>query len=54
MQALPGKSGTILWLVGLNPDVLTVVQRSLLGGRLGREQMFFTLEQAVERYQQQE
>jgi SulP family sulfate permease len=44
--------GTTLWLVGLNHDVLEVVQRSGLGERLGRERMFFTLEQAVERYQQ--
>jgi len=43
--------GTALWLVGLNPEVLDVVQRSGLGERLGRERMFFTLEKAVERYQ---
>ena len=35
----------------LNPDVLTVVQRSSLGETLGRERMHFTLEVAVERYQ---
>jgi MFS superfamily sulfate permease-like transporter len=45
--------GITLWLVGLNPEVLEVVKRSGLGERLGRERMFFTLEQAVERYQQQ-
>lgn len=43
--------GVTLWLVGLNPEVLEVVQRSGLGERLGREQMHFTLEQAIERYQ---
>ncbi|RNC68243.1 MAG: SulP family inorganic anion transporter [Desulfuromonadales bacterium] len=43
--------GTTLWLVGLNPEVLQVVQRSGLGERLGRERMFFTLELAVNKYQ---
>ena len=40
-----------LWLVGLNPGVLAMVQRSPLGGILGRERMFFNLEQAVAKYQ---
>jgi high affinity sulfate transporter 1 len=43
--------GTFLWLVGLEPGVLTLVQRSPLGVTLGRERMFFNLEQAVIRYQ---
>jgi anti-anti-sigma factor len=43
--------GVMLWLVGLNPEVLEVVQHSGLAERLGRERMLFTLEQAVERYQ---
>src|SRR5262245_52567699 len=43
--------GVLLWLVGLNPGVLAMVQRSPLGGTLGHERMFFTLEQAVSRYQ---
>ena len=47
------EDGTMLWLVALNPDVLAVVQRSPLWERLGRERMFFTLEQAVERYQRE-
>jgi MFS superfamily sulfate permease-like transporter len=47
------ESGTELWLVGLNSSVLKVVQNSPLGERLGRDRMFFTMEQAVERYQQQ-
>ena len=47
------EEGTMLWLVAMNPDVLAVVQHSPLWERLGRERMFFTLEQAVERYQQQ-
>ena len=44
--------GVMLWLVAMNPDVLEVVQHSPLWERLGRERMFFTLEQAVEKYQQ--
>ena len=42
--------GIELWLVGLNPEVLKVVQRSPLGETLGRERMLFNLEKAVERY----
>jgi SulP family sulfate permease len=43
--------GTALWLVGLQPQVLTVVLRSPLGKTLGRESMFFNLEQAVAKYE---
>jgi sulfate permease, SulP family len=43
--------GVFLWLVGLNPGVLAMVQRSPLGETLGRERMFFNLEQAVAKYQ---
>ncbi len=43
--------GIHLWLVGLNPGVLAMVQRSPLGQTLGRERMFFNLEQAVAKYQ---
>jgi high affinity sulfate transporter 1 len=42
--------GVLLWLVGLNPEVLAMVQRSSLGETLGRERMHFTLEVAVEKY----
>jgi SulP family sulfate permease len=42
--------GVALWLVGLTPSVLAVIQRSPLGKRLGREGMFFNLELAVEKY----
>jgi len=45
--------GVMLWLVGLNPEVLKVVQNSELGETLGRERMFFNLEQAVETFQRQ-
>jgi hypothetical protein len=45
------ENGVFLWLVGLNPGVLAMVQRSPLGQTLGRERMFFNLEQAVATYQ---
>jgi anti-anti-sigma regulatory factor len=45
------ESGVLLWLVGLNPGVLETVRHSPLGQTLGRERMFFNLEQAVARYQ---
>jgi hypothetical protein len=41
----------LLWLVGLQPEVLATVRRSPLGETLGRERMFFNLEQAVARHQ---
>ena len=44
--------GILFWLVGLQPDVLVVVQRSALGRTLGREGMFFNLEQAVAKYEE--
>jgi hypothetical protein len=44
-------NGVLQWLVGLNPGVLAMVQHSPLGKTLGRERMFFTLEQVVARYQ---
>ena len=46
------RGGVALWLVGLNPSVLNVVQRSQLGATLGRERMFFNLQAAIERYTQ--
>jgi len=45
------KIGVMLWLVGLNPGVLEVVQRSPLGKTLGRERMCFNLEKAIAQYQ---
>ena len=42
--------GVSLWLVGLNPEVLGMVQRSPLGERLGREGLHFNMEVAVEKY----
>jgi sulfate permease, SulP family len=43
--------GIFLWLVGLHLQVLATVQRSPLGATLGRDRMFFNLEQAVAKYQ---
>jgi high affinity sulfate transporter 1 len=45
------ENGVSLWLVGLNPGVLAMVRNSPLGTTLGRERMFFNLEQAVAKYQ---
>jgi high affinity sulfate transporter 1 len=45
--------GVSLWLVGLNPGVLQMVQKSPLGTALGRERMQFSLELAVAQYVQQ-
>jgi high affinity sulfate transporter 1 len=42
--------GVLLWLVGLNPQVLTVIRRSSLAATLGPERMHFTLEVAVRKY----
>jgi len=41
--------GVLLCLVSLNHHVRDMVERSSLGTTLGRERMFFTLEQAVEK-----
>ena len=42
--------GVQLWLIGMTPRVLAVIQRSPLGQLLGREGMHFNLEIAVARY----
>ncbi|HVO64838.1 MAG TPA: SulP family inorganic anion transporter [Terriglobales bacterium] len=42
--------GVAHWLVGMNPSVLGVVQRSHLGETLGRDAMHFNLEVAIEQY----
>ena len=43
--------GVQLWLIGMTPRVLAIVQRSPLGQLLGREGMHFNLEIAVKQYQ---
>jgi high affinity sulfate transporter 1 len=45
------EKGITLWLVGLNPGVLTMVQRSPLGATLGKDRLFFNLDQAVSAWQ---
>jgi anti-anti-sigma factor len=42
--------GVSVWLIGLNPEVLSVIQRSSLGKVLGRGRMHFNLELAVAKY----
>jgi hypothetical protein len=42
--------GVRVWLVGLAPAVLAMVQRSPLGRTLGREGMHFNLEIAIQKY----
>src|SRR5262249_40135097 len=42
--------GVSIWLVGLNPEVLSVIQRSSLRKVLGRERVDFNLEVAVAKY----
>src|SRR5208283_6037143 len=44
------EQGVSMWLVGLNPEVLAMVQRSPLGEVLGPEAMHFNLEMAVAKY----
>jgi sulfate permease, SulP family len=43
--------GITLWLTALNPEALGVVLRSPLGKTLGRERMFFNLQDAVKAYE---
>ena len=43
------EQGILLWLVGLNPEVLRMVKKSPLGKVLGAERMQFSVELAVRR-----
>ena len=45
------EAGVELWIAGLNPMVLSMMQRSPLGQTLGRNRMAFNLESAVARYE---
>jgi high affinity sulfate transporter 1 len=49
-QKKQGEHGIRLWLVGMNPEVLSMIQRSSLGEALGRDGMHFNLETAVTRH----
>jgi len=42
--------GITLWLAGLNPDALAMVQLCGLADRLGRERMVFNAQSAIDRY----
>jgi MFS superfamily sulfate permease-like transporter len=44
------EQGIEIWLVGLTPDVLAMVQRSPLGETLSRARLCFNVEDAVARY----
>jgi high affinity sulfate transporter 1 len=48
------RQGITLWLVGLNPGVLAMVQHSPLGETLGRDRMFFNLDRAVAAWETQQ
>ena len=45
--------GISLWLAGLNPEPLLLIQKSALGQTLGRTRMFFDLDHAVRNYLKQ-
>lgn len=45
--------GISLWLAGLNPEPLELVQKSELGKKLGRPCMYFNLDQAVKSFLKQ-
>jgi sulfate permease, SulP family len=44
--------GVELWVAALSPEALDLFRRSPLAERLGRDRMFFTVPQAVARYEQ--
>jgi len=44
--------GVELWLVALNPEALELLRRTPLADRLGRERMYFNLEDAVAAYRE--
>ncbi len=48
------QEGTLLWLAGLSPKALKVIRRSALGKTLGRDRLFFNVEQAVEQFEHME
>jgi len=43
--------GIELWLASLNPEALELVRATPLAGRMGRERMFFTVDDAVKAYE---
>jgi SulP family sulfate permease len=51
MEATLSSAGITLWLAGLNPEVLKVVERSPLGELLGSARIFPNLREAVHAYE---
>ena len=49
-EARMAANGTVMWLAGLNPGVMKVVEHAGLAERLGRERMVFNAHLAIERY----
>ena len=47
------EAGIELWLAGLNPEPLRIIQKSALGKTLGRPRMHFTIDQAVKSFLKQ-
>jgi len=47
------REGIFLWLAGLNPRALEVIERSTLSAVLGRQRMFFNVQVATAAYQAQ-
>jgi SulP family sulfate permease len=47
------QSGISLWLAGLNPEPLELIQNSALGGKLGRAGMYFNVDMAVRSFLKQ-
>jgi high affinity sulfate transporter 1 len=47
------QEGIALWLAGLNPEPLQLIQKSALGPTLGRARMYFNLDQAVRSFLKQ-
>ena len=44
------RRGIALWLAALNRNVLAMLRRSTLGGKLGRERLFLSVPMAVDQY----
>lgn len=47
------RNGITLWLAALNPGVFAAISRSRIGQSLGRQRMFFNLQEVIERYEQE-
>jgi SulP family sulfate permease len=49
-EARMAANGTVMWLAGLNPGVMKVVEHAGLAERLGHQRMVFNAHLAIERY----